>query len=281
MDITDFAEGRPWAITPCALDMLVKRMESFRADSKEIQAAFSLMASDQTESEYEMVNGVAIIPISGAITKGFSFLSFLFGGTAITDLRRQFSAALNDPAVKAIVFVFDSPGGTVSGVNSLASDIFAARGQKPIVSFADGQMASAAYWIGSSAHLIVAESTAILGSIGTLAEHREFSKADELQGIKRTYIASGKFKALGNDAEPLGAEARNMIQGMMDYLYSIFVDAVARNREVPVETVLSDMADGRDLIGKQAVDAGLADVVGTLGTAVELALIMVNDNQIK
>lgn len=279
MDITDFAEGRPWAITASALDMLVRRIESFRADSKDIQAAFSLMSLDQGPAEYEIVNGVAVIPIIGPITDERSFFSFLFGCASIADITAQFDAALNDPAVKAIAFKIKSPGGTITGVDALSSRIFSARGTKPIVAFAAGTMASAAYWIGSAADIVVAENTAILGSIGTLAEHRECSRANEMQGVKRTYIASGKYKTLGNDAEPLSAEARNMIQGMMDYLYSVFVDTVARNRQASVEQVLADMADGRDFIGKQAVDAGLADVVGTMETAIELALIMVNDNQ--
>jgi len=61
---------------------------------------------------------------------------------------------------------------------------------------------------------------------------------------------------------------RAIIQSSLDYYYTLFVDSVARNRNVSVETVVSDMADGRIFIGQQAVDAGLMDKVGTLETAI-------------
>jgi hypothetical protein len=84
---------------------------------------------------------------------------------------------------------------------------------------------------------------------------------------------------MGNDAEPLGAEARQIYQGLLDQTYSVFVDAVARNRGASVEDVLANMADGKSFVGQQAVDAGLADMIGTIDDAVLLALSMVEETQ--
>jgi signal peptide peptidase SppA len=278
MDITDFADAKPWAIRQGALDALAEKFKGFRGESPEIEAAIRL-AVTSTPDEYQVVNGVAIMPISGPITKQASFFSAIFGMTALDDLQVQFNQALNDPDVQAIVLDVNSPGGTVSGVDALSQMIYSARGDKPIIAFADGCMASAAYWLGSAADIIVAEKTAIVGSIGTLTMHKDLSEADKLAGVKRTYIASGKFKALANDAEPLGLDGRQMLQDMTDYLYAIFVEAVAKNRGVPVETVVENMADGRDFVGQQAVDAGLADTIGTMDTAIGLALAMVDENR--
>jgi len=278
MDITDFADAKPWAIRQGALDALAEKFRDFKGESPEIEAAIRLTVTS-TSAGYEVVNGAAIIPVSGPITKEASFFSAIFGMTALDDLQVQFNQALNDPNVQAIVFDINSPGGTISGVDSLSKMIYSARGDKPIVAFADGTMASAAYWLGSAAEIVVAESTAIVGSIGTLAQHTDLSEADRIAGVKRTYIASGKYKALGNDAEPLSLEGRQMIQGITDYLYAVFVEAVANNRNIPVETVATDMAEGKEFIGQQAVDAGLADMVGTMDTAIGLALAMVDENQ--
>ena len=277
MEITDFAEGQQWAITRGGYNSLADRIASYKPTADEIKAYSN--CADDGEEDYQVVNGVAIIPISGPISRSASFFSWLFGGTSIQEINELRCMALNDFKVKAILYHITSPGGTVSGIDAQAQAMFDSRDQKPSVAFTDGNMCSAAYWLGSAASLVVVDKTAILGSIGTIVEHKDLSKSDEMMGRKRTYISSGKYKALGNDAEPLSPEAKQMYQDMTDYMYSVFVDAVARNRGVAAEEVVASMADGRDFIGQQAVDAGVADVVGTIDDALDLALSMVDEQQ--
>lgn len=136
-----------------------------------------------------------------------------------------------------------------------------------MVAFASGYMASAAYWIGSAADAVIADKTAMVGSIGVVTVHADLSEADKRSGIKRTVLTAGKYKAIGNNAEPLSKEAGAVIQSELDYIYSVFIDSVARNRSVAVSSVLKNMADGRIFIGRQALDAGLVDQVGSLSTA--------------
>jgi hypothetical protein len=57
-----------------------------------------------------------------------------------------------------------------------------------------------------------------------------------------------------------------MIKDRVNALYDVFVGDVARNRGVSVDTVISDMADGRVFIGMDAVERGLVDGVATLDT---------------
>jgi ClpP class serine protease len=59
----------------------------------------------------------------------------------------------------------------------------------------------------------------------------------------------------------------------------VFIAAVARGRGVSVEKVLSDFGRGDVLIGQAAVDAGLADSVGTLDSL--LAELSAGDNAMK
>jgi signal peptide peptidase SppA len=116
--------------------------------------------------------------------------------------------------------------------------------------------------------------TAGIGSIGVLMVHTEYSELDKRVGIKTTHLTAGKYKALGNSAEPLSDLAREALQAELDYIYDIFISAVARNREVSANEVREKMADGRIFIGRQAVDAGLADSVGTFEAALDLAEFM-------
>jgi ClpP class serine protease len=104
---------------------------------------------------------------------------------------------------------------------------------------------------------------------------------DAKEGIETTYITAGKYKALGNPDEPLSKFAKEYFQEEVDYIYSIFVDTVARNREVGSDKVLTDMADGRIFTGQKAEDAGLVDNIGDFDSAVQMAESMITESQSK
>jgi signal peptide peptidase SppA len=211
-------------------------------------------------SRYTVENGVAVIPIWGMLTKRYSVLTQLFGGTAMEDAGADLRAALENPEVKGIFLDIDSIGGPGDGVTDLAGKVYAARKQKPVVAFSDGAMLSAAIWIGVAADRVyLANETVGSGSIGVLAMHTDFSKAEEQAGIKTTVISAGKYKALGNRYEPLSKEGRDILQEQIDYMYGLFVRDVAKYRGTSEKTVLEKMADGRVFFGNQAVRAGLVD----------------------
>lgn len=259
-----------WGIRPEAIDALDGVMA---AVGPEKVAEYMAAGGGRTEEDtgYQIRSGVAVIPIFGTITKGRSFWSFLYGGGNLQRLTLAVNNALADPKVSAILLDIDSPGGTVSGTEAFGDLIYAARQIKPVVAFGNGMMASAAYWIGSGANMVIVEKTADVGSIGVLYVHWDTSREDEMYGWKRTLITAGEFKGVGNDMAPLSPRDRDIIQAELDTIYSIFIDTVARNRDVSAETVRADMADGRIFIGQQAVDAGLADRVGSFQDALEAA----------
>jgi len=244
----------PWAILP-------DRLLELRA-AKPVAGQGAAINTNPAYSSYQ---GTALIPIVGIIGKGISPLMRMFGGTSTVIAGQQFSAALNDPEVKQILLYIDSPGGTVDGTQALADSIMAGRGKKPIVALADGMMCSAAYWIGSAADRVFASSgTAQIGSIGVVSGHIDISGRETQLGIKTTEIAAGKFKRIASNYAPLSEDGRSSIQATVDYLYSLFVGHVAKARGVPENTVLQKMADGRILIGQQAVSAGLVDGIKTI-----------------
>ncbi|HSV27260.1 MAG TPA: signal peptide peptidase SppA [Sedimentisphaerales bacterium] len=278
MDITDFSNGQIWSILPEKLEILLRKFQDFR-EYKEggVEAASLFRMADAPEKPYEITDGVAIIPVNGPIVKRSSFFSFLFGGASVTAITAALQQAAADREAAAIVLAIDSPGGTIYGIESLAGLIRKIDAEKPVVAFGAGDMASAAYWLASAARTIVAENTAQVGSIGVLILHYDYSENDRQYGVKRTYIAAGKYKALGNDAEPLSREARDMFEEKLNHYYSLFVDTIARNRGVDAATVLEKMADGRIFIGRQALDAGLIDKIGDIGAAIDAALALTAD----
>lgn len=273
MNLLDVVRNMPWAIQPEMLEVIHQivwnHSEGIKADIADIEAKLGRKLENTYNVRVE--DGVAIIPIHGVISKRMNFFMEISGGVSTELLSRDYNVALEDESVKAILLDTESPGGAVDGTFEAAETIFSGRGKKPVIAYANGLMASAAMWIGSAADEIIAGETAQVGSIGVIAIHTEYSKAQENKGIKSTVLSSGKYKAMGNNIEPLSEEARGVIQGRLDYYYGMFVNAVARNRNRSVEDVLKNMAEGRVFIGKQAVDAGLADNTGSFEFALEYA----------
>lgn len=258
----------PWAITPDRLMEIIAiyqtHLRGEKIDIRPIEAAMGRPLNNQPQG-YEVVNGVAIIPVDGVIAKRMNFFTQISGGISTELLARDFKAALADPSINAIIMNIDSPGGTVDGTADVARLIFEARGQKPIVAFTDGVVASAAYWIASAADKIyISNDTTRVGSIGVIASHRDISKAEEMRGVKTTEIYAGAYKRIATEYAPLTEVGKASIQEYVDYIYSVFVSVVAQHRGVSVEKVLCDMADGKTFSGKQAIDAGLVDGVSTL-----------------
>jgi len=275
MNITDFSNGTHWAIVEGVLQSM---RQQYAADPDAMIKAVSNFTSRPAaeRDDFRLVNGVAVIPVNGPTTQRQSFLSFLFGGTSLEQLTETYLDALEDRDVQAILFHINSPGGVVAGTDAFSNLIFNSRGRKPIVAFGDGVMASAAYWYGSAADLIVVDSTCEVGSIGIVKIHDDRSKEYEQMGVKRTALSTGKYKTLGNDFEPLSELAIESFMAEMNYLDGIFLNAVSRNRGVSPEIVLKNMADGRIFIGQQAVDAGLADQTGSIDDAIAAATALVD-----
>jgi signal peptide peptidase SppA len=265
-------QDQVWAILPAKLEEIIALVEA-HLDGKQPswpQAAAGKSGLGADES-YQVEDGVAVLPVYGTLGKRMNVFSQFSGGTSYELLGTQIKQALADPKVSAILLDVDSPGGIVDGVKTLADQIMAVRGQKSIVAFAHGQMCSAAYWLGASADMVIADDTAMVGSIGTVMTHTDRSAADAQAGIKRTHIFSGKYKVAGSDAQPLSLEAQTYLQGHIDYLYQLFLDGVAAGRGRKVKTVQEEMAEGRIFIGKQALKAGLIDQIGNFNDALALA----------
>lgn len=207
-------------------------------------------------------NAVAVIDISGVITPYPNILSMLFGGTDIASVEAQFAEAMADPDVDGVVLRMDSPGGLITGVEELAGTIAAARGQKPVVAYAYGNAASAAYWIAAAADHIVAGPTTTLGSIGVaMAVPRDTNS----RWVR--FVSSG---APDKNLDPSSEKGRESVQRRLDAMEAEFVGAVARYRDVSPAYVLSEFGQGDVLPAREAVRVGMADQLGGLSDALAL-----------
>lgn len=256
----------PWAIVPAKLvevcEVYNTHLRGEKVNLKELEARIGRPLNGQKLST--VMNGKALIPVDGVISKRISLLHDISGGTSTELLQDQIASAVSDPAVKEIVLVVDSPGGSVDGVKTLVDYIYAAREKKSIVAWIDGMGASAAYWIASAASKVyIKDTTTMVGSIGVVTSHRDVSEAEAKNGVKTTEITAGKYKRIDSNFAPLTAEGLAYIQDRIDTIYTVMVDDIARNRGVDASVVLTDMADGRVFVGANAVANGLVDGVAT------------------
>ncbi len=257
----------PWAITPSALELLVEIVER-RIEGREPSAedkAVAIEAARRQATPIASPGATAVIPIYGVIShRAHTVQDVSSTGTSSELLLRSFRSAIENPAVTSVVFDIDSPGGSVFGIQELADEIAAARGSKPIVAVANSQAGSAAYWIAGSADEIVVTPSGMVGAVGVIAMHQDRSKAAEAEGVKRTIISAGRFKAEGNPYEPLSDEARAELQKSLDLYHDTFVKSLARGRKVSQTAVRETFGEGRMVHAAAAVERGMADRIETL-----------------
>lgn len=229
-----------------------------------------MMAAWEGLTSMTIQDGVAVIPLRGMITPDDPFAPY-YGETNLAMFTKNFDAALANPKVDSIVLNIYSPGGYVYGVEAAANRIYEARGTKPIRSYTDTLAASAGYWIASAADSIhLGSETAEVGSIGVYLVHFDYSEMLTEAGIKVTEITSGEFKGIGSPYAAMTAEEKKMLQADSNYVYTRFVNTVARNRGTSVTDVLKS-ANGTTFYGSEAIKAGLADSINTFQEVLAMA----------
>ena len=216
-----------------------------------------LSADSAPEFTYNIYNGVAVIPIHGLLTKRRELFSPIFGTTSYEEIFDAISSALENEKVEKILLDIDSPGGEIGGLFDLVDVVFDARNQKPIYSFANDHAFSAAYAIASATSKIFVNRVSGIGSIGVLATHVDVSGADKKEGMKYTTIFAGEKKNHLSPHEPLSENAISDLQIEVNRLYEIFIETVARNRNISSEKIRATEAG--TYFGADAIVERLAD----------------------
>ncbi len=176
-------------------------------------------------------------------------------------LVRALDEVAKDPDAKALIVAINSPGGTVSGGESLYRAIARVAETKPVVAVMGGLAASAGYMIAMPAERIFARESTLTGSIGVLLETGEVSGLLGKLGISTEAITSGALKDQPNMTRPLSPQGREVLHGLVMDLYDQFVLMVAAGRKMPPDQVRA-LADGRAFTGRQAMKLGLVDAIG-------------------
>lgn len=176
--------------------------------------------------------GVGLMCINGPIAaEGGWFCGEFFPG--YDTIIEAFQQMVSDDRVKAIFVRALSPGGVVAGgLQELAAYIRANResaGGKPIWFFAD-LAASAMYWIAAQGDHIVAPSVGLVGCVGAMIVHEDYSGALEKAGIAITAVQRGAKKTDGAWWKALSPGAQADLQAEIEQIGRIFDTAVLAGR---------------------------------------------------
>ncbi len=255
-----------WACHPSKLAELLAVL-AFRAaghEYTEAEIAARIGASPARSSGPTSRGAVAVIPIRGMIAHRMSGMEDTSsGGTSCERIASMIDSVVAE-GIGTIVYDFDTPGGTVPGIQELAAKMFALRGQVTQIAQINSMAASAGYWLASQCDERVCMPSGWAGSIGVYSAHQDLSKALEREGVHVTLISAGTFKTEGNPLGPLSPEALAVRQAQADATYAQFTKDVARGLGVTPAAVRSGYGEGRNLPAKDAKAAGLVDRIGTM-----------------
>lgn len=260
----------PWAMERGKL-VAVTQFLMFKAQGGEFSAeeVRARISPSREQRVVEQPGQVAVLDMFGVISQRMNMFDEISGGTSTEVATKQIRALQSDEEVKAIILNFDSPGGTVYGIEELAAEILASRGGKPIIAQVNSACFSAAYWLASACEEIIVTPGGQAGSIGVYSIHEDISKMLEMEGIKETLIYAGKFKVEGNPYEPLGDAAAEEIQRRVDQVAASFVRDVAAGRGVGEDFVNDRFGQGRFFGAAELVKRKMADRVATLDDTLE------------
>ena len=217
----------------------------------------SLISHSSKTDLFSKKEGVGIVELKGLIVSSESVLKHL------TEFR-------NNPNVKSIVLRIESPGGAVGAAQEIYQEIDRTNAVKPVVASMGSMGASGGYYAALGADIIMANPGTMTGSIGVIVKFPNLEGLFEKIGYKSEVIKSGPLKDTGASNRPLTEDERNVMQELIDNVYSQFVRDIAAARSLPAETIL-ELADGRIYSGEQAVELGLIDQLGNFTDAITIA----------
>ncbi len=197
----------------------------------------------------------------------------IIDGQRAEEVYQQIRTARRDRTVKGIIVQVDSPGGTISASDRIYREIRDYRREegRPAVAFMQGVAASGGYYASVACEEIVAEPTALTGSIGVIMAHFVFEDLlEDKLGIQPVFMTMGQKKDWPSSFRMPTEEERSYIQDrLLEPAYNRFVDVVKEGREKVLSPgEVEELADGSIFVADKALEVKLIDKIGYLDDAI-------------
>lgn len=205
---------------------------------------------------------VLVMELNGVIQDTGESL-FMTSGYQHRKFLKMLDQAKEDDGVKGIILKVNTPGGGVYESAEIHRKLVEIKEKtdKPIYISMGSMAASGGYYISAPADKIFATPETLTGSIGVIMQGINFGELAERYGVKFETIKSGEYKDILSQTRDMTESERNILQDMVDSMYSRFVDVIVDGRNMS-EAEVRQIADGRIYDGVQAKDINLVDELG-------------------
>lgn len=202
--------------------------------------------------------GLVVVDLQGAI------------GPVIRPLEyaRLLMRLREDHGVRGVILNIDSPGGSAGGSEMITRAARRLREEKPVAAFVGSIGASGGYMIASAAEHIIAQPSALLGSIGVIAYRPLVYEALARIGVRMDVGKSGRLKDMLSPFREPTDEEKAKEQQLLDDIYNVFVDSVARARGLTADEARA-LATGEVFTAGEALRQRLIDGLGDLDDAID------------
>lgn len=215
---------------------------------------------------------IGVVVIDGTMVDGenvdIPLLGLHFSGGRTVS--RAIDRLAADPSVRAIVIRVDSGGGSVMAADQIYRAISRARRRKPVIASLGAVAASGGYYVASACHEIWADPSTITGSIGIWFGKVDFAPLGEEIGVSLEQVGRGQHAGATSLYRAFTPEERHALSENVREWYRMFLRRVARGRGMRVAEV-DAVGRGRIWMGDQAIDNGLVDHLGGVGSALAAA----------
>jgi protease-4 len=213
---------------------------------------------------------VGVVYVEGMIVPGANEPS-LFGATlaASSDIRRALDKAAEDDTVKAVVLRIDSPGGSATASEIILDATKRVKAKKPFVVSMGNVAGSGGYYVACGADTIFADENTITGSIGVVGGKMVTTPMWGKIGITFKEYDRGKNAGLLAGSHKFTDDQRTQLKTYMTEVYDVFKGHVTTARGTRLKKPVEELAGGRVYTGKQALELGLVDQIGSFDDAVK------------
>lgn len=181
----------------------------------------------------------------------------------VSEILSQIENVNNNPDIKGVLFIVDSPGGAVAPSIELAYAIKRLKQSKPVIVYAAGTMASGSYYASIWADKIIANPGSMVGSIGVIIQSADASELLAKIGIKSQSVQAGKYKKVGTPDRPWKDYEVNELNKVIYGTYDMFTKDVADARGL--NYAKRDLyANAHIFTAHQAKEIGLIDSTGVM-----------------
>jgi protease IV len=216
---------------------------------------------------------VGIVYVNGPIMDGKGAAS-PFGrsqGAFSTEVREALEKAAADDSIKAVVLRIDSPGGSVTASEIILDATKRLKSKKPLVVSMGDIAGSGGYYVACAADTIFADATTLTGSIGVVSGKLATTEMWSKIGVTFKEYKRGQNAGMFSTDGVFTDSERARMRAFMDEVYGVFKTHVTDIRGSRLKKPIDDLAGGRVYTGKQALDLGLVDRLGTMSDAVAFA----------